>query len=46
MSLNQQAQGNPSPSVAREVETKTTRLPLFYGQTLGNRNKVMPKEQD
>jgi len=34
---------NPPP-VVREVETKTTRLPLFYGNTPGIRNEVSPKD--
>jgi hypothetical protein len=36
------APSGPGP-VVREVETKTTRLPLFYGNTPGIRNEVSPK---
>ena len=38
-----QVPGAPSSSTVREVETKTTRLPLFYGVTPGVRNEVTPK---
>jgi hypothetical protein len=36
--------GNDGGRTVREIETKTTRLPLFYGNTLGHKNEVSPKD--
>ena len=38
------AENNDGGRTVREIETKTTRLPLFYGNTLGHKNEVLPKD--